>query len=53
MLVNTSDDEVQLIEIDTADVVRSFQGQKQGSFVIRSNFGGANENFIISGSEGL
>ena len=31
---------------------RRFKGQKQGEFIIRSSFGGAAENFVLSGSEG-
>ena len=52
MLVNMADNEVQLIDIETAEIVRRFLGQKQETFVIRSSFGGADENLIISGSEG-
>lgn len=51
MLINMADGEVQLIEIETAEIVRRFLGQKQRQFVIRSSFGGADENLIISGSE--
>ncbi|KMU83058.1 WD repeat-containing protein 26 [Coccidioides immitis H538.4] len=53
MLVNMSEGEVQLLDIETKDVVRQYSGQKQGNFIIRSTFGGAAENFVVSGSEGL
>ena len=52
MLVNMADNELQIFEIDTAEIVRRFIGQKQGEYVIRSTFGGTDENLIISGSEG-
>lgn len=53
MLINTTDDEVHMIDIETADIVRKFVGQRQGNFIIRSAFGGADENLVVSGSEGL
>lgn len=53
MLINMAENEVQLIDIETADIVRRFLGQRQSKFIIRSAFGGADENLIISGSEGL
>ena len=52
MLVNLSHGEIQLIDLETTAVARRFRGQKQGEFVIRSTFGGAGENFVVSGSEG-
>ena len=52
MLVNLTECEIQLIDIETSEVLRRFQGQKQSTFIIRSTFGGAAENFIVSGSEG-
>lgn len=52
MLINMANSEVQLIEIETAEIVRRFLGQQQGEFVIRSCFGGADQNLVISGSEG-
>lgn len=52
MLVNMANSEVHLIDIDSAGIVRRFLGQQQGEFVIRSTFGGADQNLVISGSEG-
>ncbi|AEO63391.1 uncharacterized protein THITE_2108573 [Thermothielavioides terrestris NRRL 8126] len=51
MLVNKSDNEALLIDIETRETVQRYTGQTGGQFTIRSGFGGANENFVISGSE--
>lgn len=51
-LKGASQGEIHLIDLETMAVVRTFKGHKQGEFVLRSTFGGANENFIVSGSDG-
>lgn len=51
-LKGASQGEIQLIDLETTTVLRTFKGHKQGDCVLRSTFGGANENFIVSGSDG-
>ncbi|KAK3327676.1 WD domain-containing protein [Cercophora scortea] len=51
LLVNRTDGEAQLIELATRDAVQRYRGHTGGEFTIRSAFGGANESFVISGSE--
>jgi WD40 repeat protein len=52
ILVNKADNEAVLIDIDARETVQKYTGQIGGTYTIRSDFGGANENFVISGSEG-
>lgn len=51
LLVNKSDGETQLIDLETRVSVQKFLGNTGGAFLIRSSFGGANESFVASGSE--
>jgi hypothetical protein len=52
MLISMSKDKIHLMEIETGELLREFEGHAQKHFIIRSAFGGANQNFIVSGSEG-
>lgn len=52
MLISTADSEVHLYDIETAEIIRKYSGKQQGDFIIRSAFGGSDENMVISGSEG-
>ncbi|KAK3365871.1 WD domain-containing protein [Lasiosphaeria ovina] len=51
LLVNKVDGEAQLIDIASRDVVQKYHGHSGGGYTIRSTFGGANESFVVSGSE--
>ena len=53
MLVSMNQDHIQLMEIDSGKVIHRFEGHQQKQFIIRSAFGGADENFVVSGSEGM
>ena len=44
--------EILLWDLTTGTVDRKYTGQQQGRHIIRSCFGGVNNNFIVSGSEG-
>ena len=52
MLVSMNKNKIRLMEIDTGREVQGIEGQIQKNFIIRSSFGGADENFVVSGSEG-
>lgn len=52
MLVSMNQDKIKLMEIDTGEIIREFVAHQQKQFIIRSAFGGADENFVVSGSEG-
>ncbi|KAF8446733.1 WD40-repeat-containing domain protein [Terfezia claveryi] len=52
MIINmAAAQEVHLYDIETTRLIQRYAGQKQKEFVIRSCFGGADENLVLSGSE--
>jgi hypothetical protein len=42
---------IHLWDLSNRKIVQKYSGHKQGRFIIRSNFGGEHEQFVISGSE--
>ncbi|KAF3771233.1 WD domain protein [Cryphonectria parasitica EP155] len=51
LLVNKEDAIAQLIDIGSRITVQKYTGHRGGDYTIRSDLGGANESFVISGSE--
>lgn len=55
LLVGITGGQIQLIDIETSEVIRHFKSQKMSelsNYIIRSTFGGASETCVLSGSEG-
>lgn len=52
MLVGMNDNRIKMMSIDTGDILEVFEGHKQTQYMIRNAFGGAQETFVVSGSEG-
>lgn len=52
-LLNVATQGVHLWDLEDKCLVRKFQGVTQGHFTIHGCFGGVNEDFIVSGSEGI
>ena len=54
LLVNKNDGESRMFDLDSRETVRVFNsGDRQAKYIIRAAFGGANESFVITGSEGM
>jgi hypothetical protein len=53
LLVNRVDGETRMLDLDTRECVQVFRGQSIEKFVIRASYGGANESFVLTGSEGM
>jgi WD40 repeat protein len=52
LLVSKTDGESRIFNLQSKEPVKKFLGPIGGPNVIRSSFGGANEMFVSSGSEG-
>lgn len=53
LLVNACDGEPRILDLDKHETVREFPAHQSSSdFVIRAAFGGADESFVLHGSEG-
>jgi len=52
MLVSMNENKIRLMVMDTGEILQTFDGHKQANYMIRSVFGGADESFVVSGSEG-
>ncbi|KAA8573636.1 hypothetical protein EYC84_005219 [Monilinia fructicola] len=52
LLIHCNTGETRMMDVETGEKIRSFiPGDKGGEFIIRTTFGGANECFVVSGSE--
>ncbi|KAK8856495.1 WD domain-containing protein [Apiospora arundinis] len=51
LLVNLQKDQAQLFDLFSREVVQYYTGHTGGEYMIRSALGGANESFVLSGSE--
>ncbi|KAK5011878.1 hypothetical protein LTR39_004424, partial [Cryomyces antarcticus] len=51
VLINMSGGKICAIDVESGNRVGLFEGQKQEDYVIRGGFGGAEEGFVVSGSE--
>ncbi|TIC18639.1 WD40 repeat-like protein [Wallemia mellicola] len=51
LLFNYAPNELQLWDLNNRCLIKKLYGHRQSQHVIKSSFGGYNENFIISGSE--
>ncbi|GAA5867882.1 hypothetical protein JCM1840_003474 [Sporobolomyces johnsonii] len=49
-IVSHAPKEILYLELETGTVLRKFEGHDQGQYILRSCFGGALENFVLSGS---
>lgn len=52
-LINVENQGVHLWDLEDRILLRKFQGITQGYYTIYSSFGGANQVFVASGSEGM
>lgn len=52
MLVGLNENKIKIFSIDNGEALQEFEGHKQKDYMIRSAFGGAQETFVVSGSEG-
>jgi WD40 repeat protein len=52
LLVSMNDGRIFTMDVTTGEILSRYEGAIQKEYVVRSSFGGANENFVISGSEG-
>lgn len=52
VLINIAEGEVHMIDVEDRYTVRKFKGPNRDGSIIRNCFGGASENFALSGSKG-
>lgn len=52
VLVGLADGQVLLIDLHLKATVQQYAGQKGGDYIIRNSLGGADENYVIGGSDG-
>ncbi|SCV68978.1 BQ2448_1998 [Microbotryum intermedium] len=50
-IIGHAPDEILYLDLRDCTVVRRYQGHNQGTFVLQACFGGALQNFILSGSD--